>query len=261
MSSLNKQVLPLLTLWAFCFIWVYLPYIIMTIQPESFGTISIIATISFFLVALEALNYFHKYYNVSYLSLLGLDIRKIASSSREILLLGFLITIRIPSLLTIGSVGGVPSWLLTFPRWIIPILAIVRWLIFGFITFSVMMALSVEVLDREEKLTSKTIILLFLGLCLFYNAPLTYFLYGTLLTVSLVNELGDIVMLGIAILLYLKTRNAMGIILIYAFVYEGPVNQAILYGWGYNAYLIYLTIWLVVSLICLQLTLKQKIRK
>ena len=63
-------------------------------------------------------------------------------------------------------------------------------------------------------------------------------------------------MLGVGLIIYIKTRNALGIIVAYAFIYEGPVNIAILFGWGAIGYILWQVFWLLVVLANLLLILK-----
>ena len=248
----------LLIYWYLVYLWVYLPFILYLYYPSIIIFVNLILLSSLIFATILMLRYFSSKFKVNALSLIGLEYKDALHSIRLLMLFGFLKIGSIFAAIYWNAVGGLPSWLFYFPRPIIPIVAIIRWLLFGTLTFSILMAFSIEILDLYGKLNKKNILLIFLGLCAFYNAPLSYFLYGKLITVSFFGELIDIVMLGIALLLYLKLRNAIGIILVYTFIYEGPVNQAILYGWGLTAYIIYASIWIALAIISLASLLKKK---
>ena len=250
----------LLVLWCLVYLWVYLPFIFLLTPYQS---IIIFVNLALVLLLICAIAFIIRAisleFKVNKLSLLGLELRNASDSIYPLMLFGFLKIVSIFTAIYYHAVGGMPNWLFYFPRPIIPFVAIIRWLLSGTLTFSVLMAFSIEVLDLYSKLNKRNILLVFLGLCAVYNAPLSYFLYGELITVSFLGELIDIVMLGIGLLLYLKLRNAIGIILVYTFIYEGPVNQAILYGWGLTAYIIYALIWIALATISLVLLLKKRL--
>ena len=190
-------------------------------------------------------------------SLLGLNLDGAKYSLRVALIFAIIAPIRLVAFVFLGEpkVLSIPSWLTQIPKLLVPIVAMLRWFAGGLIIFSILMGFTVEIPDRHKVLTRRNIFLIFTGLCLLYNAPLTYFLFGELITVSLIGEIIDIIMLGVALLIYLRTRNVVGIIVIYTFVYEAPVNTAVLYGWGPIVYTVYLLFWTAIFLINVALTL------
>ena len=256
----KKSYIPeLIILWIVNYTLAYLPYILETFKLLDLIIGILIILFAYIVIIIMLIRYCSKLYNISKLKLLGLESKDFSKSLRLSLI--FVAPIPILRLYlflvhNIPNTNDVPSWFFIAPRPIIPLIAMLRWIIGGIITFSIIAGFSIELLDRNEVLTKRTAFLVFLILCGFYNAPLTYFLYGKLITVSLVGEIIDIVMLGIGLMIYIKTRNALGIIIAYALIYEGPVNIAILFGWGAIGYILWQIFWLLVVLANLLSVLK-----
>ena len=113
----------------------------------------------------------------------------------------------------------------------LPIVAIAMWLASGVFWFGLLQAFPYEVLIRRPK---KVVIpLISLSSVLLYNAPL---LTGEW-------KVDDIVFLGVLCpLIYHLTRNSVGIILNYVFLFELPVAAAFLRGWGEAAFSAFLAL-------------------
>lgn len=119
------------------------------------------------------------------------------------------------------------SWLTPpYDLWL-PLFAIVLWSLYGLFSFSILQAFPYEILkNHKKKYALLAISALWIGL---YNAPL--------LTVEFIPE--DILFLGIIFLVvYHRTRNALGLIPVYVLLYEGPILWIIRVAWGEGALLV-----------------------
>jgi hypothetical protein len=123
----------------------------------------------------------------------------------------------------------------------LPLFAIVLWSLYGLFSFSILQAFPYEIL-KNHKYTLLVISALWIGL---YNAPL--------LTGEFLPE--DILFLGIIFLVvYHRTRNALGLIPVYVLLYEGPILWIIGVAWGEGVLLVTIyarMIWCIVSALIL----------
>jgi hypothetical protein len=123
----------------------------------------------------------------------------------------------------------------------LPLFAIVLWSLYGLFSFSILQAFPYETL-KNHKYMLLVISALWIGL---YNTPL------------LTGEFSpdDILFLGIIFLLvYHRTRNALGLIPVYVLLYEGPILWIIGVAWGEEALLVTLyarMIWCIISALIL----------
>jgi len=259
-ANKHRSLFNLSALWGLVFCVQYLPYIAIALSSEILNIISIILLILFIATVFLLLHEYSRIFHERPSSLLGLNLDGAKYSLRIALIFAIIAPIRLTAFMLLGEpkVLSIPPWLAQTPKLLVPIVAMLRWFAGGLTIFSMLMGFTVEILDRHKVLTRRNIFLIFVCLCLLYNAPLTYLLFGELITVSLIGEIIDVIMLGVALLIYLRTRNAIGIIIIYTFVYEAPVNTAVLYGWGPIIYIVYLLFWTAIFLINVALALRRK---
>lgn len=114
-----------------------------------------------------------------------------------------------------------PPWFDNVPRELLPLVALLVWLLAGVGWFAFVQSFPLLHLHRSLGVASIPIVsILFI---LLYNLPL---ITGDW-------DLGDIATLGVAypIILY-KYRNSLGLIVSYIILYEMPVRAAFLKGWG-----------------------------
>ncbi len=121
-----------------------------------------------------------------------------------------------------------------FPRIIVPIIGILHWTISGVVSFVLLQAFPYEIAERHIGSNKAFLVTLVLWIGL-YNGLFYVLVLGLPLQVTVLGEVIDVIILGIAYLLvYRKVRSIIGLLIAYVFVYEAPVKACIYYGWGRN---------------------------
>jgi len=123
----------------------------------------------------------------------------------------------------VSTYSGTPWFNYANPT-MLPFVALVVWTISGVLFFALMIAYPYEIINNPRYLPIISLLFVFL-----YNNPL----------ITGEWKPDDIIVLGILFpLIYHLTRNSIGLILSYVFLFEFPILVAFLKGWGITAFLI-----------------------
>jgi hypothetical protein len=132
----------------------------------------------------------------------------------------------------------------------LPLLAAVLWSSYGLFSFSILQAFPYEILkNHREKYALPAISALWIGL---YNTPM--------LTREFLPD--DILFLGVIFLIiYHRTRNALGLVPVYVLLYEGPILWIIGVSWGEGALLVTLYARLICCIISALILMWHRLKK